>query len=90
MNKTILIIEDNRGIQISLMDELESEGYRVYVAGDGKEGFTLIHEKNPDLIILDIMLPGMDGYEVCKKIRSEGNTTPVIMLRLKIQKSIRF
>ena len=83
MSKTILIIEDNRGIQISLMDELESEGYRVYTAGDGKEGFALVHEKNPDLIILDIMLPGMDGYEVCKQLRSKGNTTPIIMLTVK-------
>jgi len=83
MSKTILIIEDNRGIQISLMDELEGEGYRVYTAGDGNQGLELVREKDPDLIILDIMLPGMDGYEVCKKIRSEGNTTPVIMLTVK-------
>jgi len=83
MNKTILIIEDNPGIQMSLMDELESEGYRVYTAGDGNDGLNQIKEKNPDLIILDIMLPGLDGYEVCKKIRSEGNTTPVIMLTVK-------
>ena len=78
-----MIIEDNRGIQISLMDELESDGYHVFSAGDGEEGFTLIHEKNPDLIILDIMLPGMDGYEVCKRLRSKGNTTPIIMLTVK-------
>ena len=83
MNKTILIIEDNPGIQMSLMDELESEGYRVYTAGDGNDGLKQIKEKDPDLIILDIMLPGLDGYEVCKKIRSEGNTTPVIMLTVK-------
>ena len=83
MNKTILIIEDNPGIQMSLMDELEAAGYRVYTAGDGNDGLNQIKEKNPDLIILDIMLPGLDGYEVCKKIRSEGNTTPVIMLTVK-------
>ena len=72
MNKTILIIEDNRGIQMSLMDELEDEGYRVFTAGDGNEGLKLVKEKNPDLIILDIMLPGLDGYEVCKRLRSEA------------------
>jgi two-component system alkaline phosphatase synthesis response regulator PhoP len=83
MNKKILIIEDNPGIQMSLMDELESEGYKVFTSGNGNEGLKLAKEKNPDLIILDIMLPGMDGYEVCKKIRSEGNTTPVIMLTVK-------
>jgi len=83
MNKKILIIEDNTGIQMSLMDQLESEGYRVFTSGNGSEGLKLVQDKNPDLIILDIMLPGMDGYEVCKRIRSEGNTTPVIMLTVK-------
>ncbi len=83
MNKTILIIEDNRGIQMSLMDELEAEGYRVFTAEDGNEGLTLVNEKDPDLLILDIMLPGLDGYEVCKKLRSEGNTIPIIMLTVK-------
>jgi two-component system alkaline phosphatase synthesis response regulator PhoP len=83
MNKKILIIEDNTGIQMSLMDELEAEGYRVFIAGDGNEGLKLVKEKDPDLIILDIMLPGLDGYEVCKRLRSEGNTTPIIMLTVK-------
>jgi len=83
MNKTILIIEDNRGIQMSLMDELEAEGYRVFTAGDGNEGLKLVKEKDPDLIILDIMLPGLDGYEVCKRLRGGGNTTPIIMLTVK-------
>ena len=83
MNRTILIIEDNRGIQMSLMDELEAEGYRVLTAMDGNKGLNLVKEKDPDLIILDIMLPGMDGYEVCKRLRSEGNTTPIIMLTVK-------
>ena len=83
MNKTILIIEDNRGILMSLMDELEAESYRVFTAGDGNEGLKLVKEKDPDLIILDIMLPGLDGYEVCKRLRSGGNTTPIIMLTVK-------
>ncbi len=83
MNKKILIIEDNPGIQMSLMDELEAEGYRVFASGNGSDGLKLVREKEPDLIILDIMLPGMDGYEVCKRMRSEGNTTPVIMLTVK-------
>ena len=83
MNKKILIIEDNTGIQMSLMDELEAEGYRVFTSGNGSEGLKLVQDKDPDLIILDIMLPGMDGYEVCKRIRSGGNTTPVIMLTVK-------
>jgi DNA-binding response OmpR family regulator len=81
--KKILIIEDNPGIQMSLMDEFEAEGYKVYIAGNGNDGLKLVKDHNPDLIILDIMLPGIDGYEVCKKLRMEGNTTPVIMLTVK-------
>jgi len=83
MKKKILIIEDNPGIQMSLTDEFEAEGYRVFTAGNGNDGLKLVKEQNPDLIILDIMLPGMDGYEVCKKLRTEGNITPIIMLTVK-------
>jgi len=81
--KKILIIEDNTGIQMSLMDEFEAEGYKVYVTENGIDGLKLVKDHNPDLIILDIMLPGLDGYEVCKKLRMEGNTIPVIMLTVK-------
>jgi two-component system, OmpR family, alkaline phosphatase synthesis response regulator PhoP len=81
--KKILIVEDNPGIQMSLMDEFEAEGYRVFTAGNGNEGLKQVKEHNPDLIILDIMLPGLNGYEVCKKLRSDGNTVPVIMLTVK-------
>jgi two-component system alkaline phosphatase synthesis response regulator PhoP len=81
--KKILIIEDNPGIQMSLMDEFEANGYTVYTVGNGNDGLKLVKDHNPDLIILDIMLPGIDGYEVCKKLRMEGNTTPVIMLTVK-------
>ena len=83
MNKKILIVEDDPGIQLSLKDEFESEGYQVLAANDGENGLKMIREKNPDLVILDIMLPGMDGYEVCKSLRKEGNNTPVIMLTVK-------
>ena len=81
--KKILIIEDNPGIQMSLTDEFEAEGYRVLSTENGNEGLKLAKDHNPDLIILDIMLPGLNGYEVCKKLRMEGNTTPVIMLTVK-------
>ncbi len=81
--KKILIVEDNPGIQMSLSDEFEAEGYQVFTAGNGNDGLKLARELGPDLIILDIMLPGLDGYEVCKKLRSEGNTIPIIMLTVK-------
>jgi DNA-binding response OmpR family regulator len=83
MNRKILIVEDDPGIQLSLKDEFESEGYDVLAANDGEIGFNMILDKEPDLVILDIMLPGIDGYEVCKRLRSEGNNTPVIMLTVK-------
>lgn len=68
---------------MSLMDEFETEGHKVYVTGNGIDGLKQVKDHNPDLIILDIMLPGLDGLEVCKKLRMEGNTTPIIMLTVK-------
>ena len=83
MSRKILIVEDNRGIQMSLKDEFESNGYQVIIAENGGEGLIIAEKQKPDLIILDIMLPVMDGYEVCKKLRMEGNHTPIIMLTVK-------
>jgi DNA-binding response OmpR family regulator len=83
MLRKILIVEDDPGIQMSLQDEFESEGYQVFVANDGVKGLTMTKEKKPDLIILDIMLPELDGYEVCKRLRKEGDNTPIIMLTVK-------
>ena len=83
MSRKILIIEDDPGIQMSLEDEFESEGYIVYTADDGEEGLKMAKDKKPDLIILDVMLPILDGYEVCKKLRREGDNTPIIMLTVK-------
>ncbi|GAG54044.1 unnamed protein product [marine sediment metagenome] len=83
MPKKILIIEDDPGILLSLKDEFESEGYTVYSAEDGEKGLEIAKQQKPDLIILDIMLPVLDGYEVCKRLRMEGDTTPIIMLTVK-------
>lgn len=83
MSKKILIIEDEPGIQLSLQDEFESEGYVVYTAEDGEEGLEMAKKHAPDLIILDIMLPILDGYEVCKRLRMAGDNTPIIMLTVK-------
>jgi len=83
MRSKILVVEDNRGIQMSLRDEFESEGYQVFIAENGGDGLAMAKEQKPDLIILDIMLPVMDGYEVCKKLRMEENHTPIIMLTVK-------
>ena len=83
MPKKILIVEDEPGILVSLKDEFESQGYIVHIAEDGEKGLELAKGEKPDLIILDIMLPVLDGYEVCKKLRMEGDTTPIIMLTVK-------
>lgn len=83
MPKKILIVEDEPGILVSLKDEFESQGYIVYAAEDGEKGLELARGEKPDLIILDIMLPVLDGYEVCKRLRMEGDNTPIIMLTVK-------
>jgi two-component system alkaline phosphatase synthesis response regulator PhoP len=83
MAKKILIIEDDPGISLGLKDEFESEGYDVLAAIDGEQGLEAAKNQKPDLIILDIMLPGLDGYEVCRRLRIEGNRTPIIMLTVK-------
>ena len=83
MSKTILVVEDDHGILLGLTDEFESEGYTVRTAEDGHAALAKAREGPPDLIILDVMLPGLDGYEVCQKLRLEGNTTPIIMLTVK-------
>jgi len=83
MSKKILVVEDEPGIMVSLRDELESEGYTVHTAESGDKALALAKEKNPDLIILDIMLPVLNGYEVCKRLRMDGDLTPIIMLTVK-------
>ena len=76
----ILIIEDDRAILRGLKDNLEYESYDVLTATEGEQGYRLIQEHHPDLIILDLMIPKMDGYELCRKVRSEGIATPILML----------
>lgn len=78
--KRILIIEDDQAILRGLKDNLEYEKYEVLTATDGELGYSLIKEKRPDLILLDLMLPRMSGYELCRKIRGENISTPVLML----------
>jgi DNA-binding response OmpR family regulator len=83
MAKKILIVEDDPGISLGLKDEFESEGYVVLTAGEGEKGLEAARNQKPDLIILDIMLPVLNGYEVCKRLRMEGNRTPIIMLTVR-------
>ena len=79
MDRKILIVDDEKNIVDIIAFNLKKEGYTVITAADGEEGVQKAMEENPDLILLDIMMPKMDGYEVCKKIREKKNT-PIIML----------
>jgi len=76
----ILIIEDDKAILMGLKDDLEYEGYKVSTALNGKEGLKKAIDGNFQLIILDILLPGLTGFEVCKKLREAGVGTPILML----------
>ena len=81
--KTILIVEDEEPIRKGLKDTFSGEGFKVITAPDGLQGYKTAKVKNPDIILLDIMLPELNGLEVCKKLRSESNQTPIIMLTAK-------
>lgn len=80
MSRSILVVDDEKNIVDILRFNLEREGYTVSCAYDGKEGLRLAREAAPDLILLDVMLPYMDGFEVCRSLREEGNGVPIIMI----------
>ena len=80
MGKTILIVEDEQSIVDILSFNLMKEGYDTVEALDGAAGLQLALEQNPDLVLLDLMLPGMDGFEVCERIRKAGSAVPIVML----------
>ena len=77
---TILVVEDNPDLAYGLRNNLEIEGYEVTVAPDGPAGLAAARSADPDLIILDLMIPGMDGYRVLKTLRDEGKDVPVLIL----------
>jgi len=79
MVEKILIVEDEISLQETLAYNLKKQGYEVVIAGDGPSALEVVRNSKPDLILLDIMLPGIDGFEVCRKLRSEVST-PVLML----------
>ncbi len=79
MPEKILVVDDEISLQETLTYNLKKEGYIVEVAGDGIVGLELFRASKPDLVILDVMLPGMDGFEICRTMRHESNT-PVLML----------
>lgn len=80
MRARLLLIEDEEGLVLTLTDRLTSAGFGIEAARSGTEGLHRALEEGPDLVILDLMLPGMDGLEVCRRLREAGVTAPVLML----------
>ena len=83
----ILIVEDDATMLRGLKDNFEFEGYRVKTATDGEQGLDAVLKIKPDLLILDLMLPKINGYEICQRIRKEKLDLPIIMLTAKGQES---
>jgi DNA-binding response OmpR family regulator len=83
----ILVIEDNEDLAFGLRNNLEIEGYRVELATDGQSGLSRARELQPDLIVLDLMLPALDGYRVLRELRQGGHTVPVIILTARTEEA---
>lgn len=85
MPSTVLIIEDDPSLALGLSDALEFEGFSVLHGKSGQEGMKLFRDRNPDCIILDVMLPDTNGYRICEQIRAQKSHTPIIMLTARSQ-----
>lgn len=87
MEKKILVIEDDPATSRLVDYTLRHEGYQVITSSNGLEGIRKAHSESPDLIILDVMLPGMDGFEICHRLRAEPDTSklPILMFSAKAQ-----
>jgi DNA-binding response OmpR family regulator len=81
----ILIVEDEPSLVFTLQDTLDNEGYNTFIAKEGNKAIEIVKEEDPDLLILDLMLPKMSGFDVCKKIRSLNYTFPIIILTARDQ-----
>ncbi len=81
--KKILICEDEPAMRLGLKDNLEFEGYEVDVAEEGRSGLEKITNNQYDLVLLDVMMPNMSGFDICRKVREDGITTPIILLTAK-------
>ncbi len=92
MGKTIFIADDESGFVSTLKSRLEFEGFGVTTAEDGKEALRLIYDEKPDLILLDIMMPNLNGYQVCRELKGNDDTSsiPILMLTAKSQESDKF
>lgn len=80
MRKRVLLIEDEPGLVLTLTDRLVREGFEVESARDGEAGLAMARERLYDVVLLDVMLPGRDGFDVCRELRRDGRQTPILML----------
>lgn len=85
--KKILIVEDEPSLIFTLEDTLKNEGYETFTSKDGTDAIDIVKKEKPDLMVLDLMLPGISGYEICKKVRDLDYTFPIIMLTAKDQEA---
>ena len=84
--QTVLVVDDEAAIAEALRARLSSEGFRVLIAGDGPQALELAGAEDPDLVVLDLMLPGMDGLEVCRRLQA-GRWVPVLMLTARTEEA---
>ncbi|MDT0398859.1 MULTISPECIES: response regulator transcription factor [Streptomyces] len=89
MPHTVLLAEDDRAIRNALERALTLEGYRVTAVADGVEALAQAHRSRPDILVLDVMMPGIDGLQVCRVLRAEGDSTPVLMLTALVETADR-
>ncbi|MDQ3622464.1 MAG: response regulator transcription factor [Verrucomicrobiota bacterium] len=85
MKKQILVVEDDAHIRLGLVDALRAEGYEVTECANGLQALPLLKQRRPDLVVLDIMLPGKSGFDLCREIRAAKNRIPILMLSAKSQ-----
>ncbi|BCL22163.1 response regulator transcription factor [Streptomyces tuirus] len=89
MPHTVLLAEDDRAIRNALERALTLEGYQVLAVADGVEALAQAHRNRPDVLLLDVMMPGIDGLQVCRVLRAEGDRTPVLMLTALVETADR-
>lgn len=89
MPPTLLLAEDDRAIRHALERALALEGYQVTAVADGVEALAHAHKNPPDVLVLDVMMPGIDGLQVCRVLRAEGDRTPILMLTALVETADR-
>ncbi|MGW9025359.1 response regulator transcription factor [Streptomyces sp. NPDC055722] len=89
MTQTVLLAEDDRAIRHALERALTLEGYQVTAVADGVEALAQAHRTQPDVLVLDVMMPGIDGLQVCQVLRAEGDRTPILMLTALVETADR-